>query len=127
LTENGRIHEQTWAKSNNKFHHSILYFITQCIICREAWPLKSKPKSPNTYACSQCSRDKVSPKKFSCENSMIPSPVPDELEGLSQVKEMLIARALPIMRVYIKPGGQRRARIQTVANGARATVRFFPP
>jgi hypothetical protein len=38
---------------------------------------------------------------------MIPSPVPDELEGLSQVEEMLIARALPIMRVYIKPGGQR--------------------
>ena len=106
--KNGRIHEQTWAKSNNnKFHKSILYFITQCTICREAWPLKSKPKSPNTYVCSRCSRDKVSPKKFSCENSMIPSPVPDELEGLSQVEEMLIPRALPIMRDYIKPGGQR--------------------
>lgn len=38
---------------------------------------------------------------------MIPSPVPPELQGLSQVEEMLIARALPIMRVYIKPGGQR--------------------
>ena len=38
---------------------------------------------------------------------MIPSPVPSVLQGLSQEKEMLIARALPIMRVYIKPGGQR--------------------
>ena len=38
---------------------------------------------------------------------MIPSPVPYELQGLTQVEEMLIARALPIMRVYIKPGGQR--------------------
>lgn len=38
---------------------------------------------------------------------MIPSPVPPELQGLSQVEEMLIAHALPIMRVYIKPGGQR--------------------
>ena len=38
---------------------------------------------------------------------MIPSPVPPELEGLTQIEEMLIARALPIMRVYIKPGGQR--------------------
>ncbi|XP_020896155.1 uncharacterized protein LOC110235051 [Exaiptasia diaphana] len=38
---------------------------------------------------------------------MIPSPVPPQLQGLSQVEEMLIARALPIMRVYIKPGGQR--------------------
>jgi hypothetical protein len=38
---------------------------------------------------------------------MIPSPIPPELQGLTQVEEMLVARALPIMRVYIKPGGQR--------------------
>ena len=38
---------------------------------------------------------------------MIPSSAPPQLEGLTQVEEMLIARALPIMRVYIKPGGQR--------------------
>ena len=38
---------------------------------------------------------------------MIPSLVPPQLEGLTQVEEMLVARALPIMRVYIKPGGQR--------------------
>ena len=39
---------------------------------------------------------------------MIPGPVPSpiELQGLTQTEEMLIARALPIMRVYIKPGGQ---------------------
>ena len=30
-----------------------------------------------------------------------------QLQGLTQIEEMLIARALPIMRVYIKPGGQR--------------------
>ena len=38
---------------------------------------------------------------------MTPSCVPNELKDLTQVEEMLIARALPIMRVYIKPGGQR--------------------
>ena len=38
---------------------------------------------------------------------MIPSSVPPQLEGLTQVEEMLIARALPIMRVYRKPGGQQ--------------------
>ena len=38
---------------------------------------------------------------------MIPSSVPLELRNLTQIEEMLIARALPIMRVYIKPGGQR--------------------
>ncbi len=38
---------------------------------------------------------------------MIPDSVPLELQDLTQIEEMLIARALPIMRVYIKPGGQR--------------------
>ena len=108
INKNGSIQEQSWAKSNiNKFHKSVVFFISQCTICQEAWPLKSKPRSPDCYICSRCSRDKKSPKKFSLENSMIPSPVPHELQNLTQVEEMLIARALPIMRVYIKPGGQR--------------------
>ena len=38
---------------------------------------------------------------------MIPSPVPPQLQGLSQVEKMLITRAVSIMRVYIKPGAQR--------------------
>lgn len=64
-------------------------------------------ETPDTYVCSRCSRDKESSKKFSNENSMIPSPSPPQLQGLTQIEEMLIARAPPIMRVYIKPGGQR--------------------
>ena len=32
---------------------------------------------------------------------MIPSSVPDELKKLTQIEEMLIARALPIMRVTL--------------------------
>ena len=106
--KNGKLHEQTWAKSNiSKFHSSITYSVTHCTVCHEGWPLKSKPRSPDTYVCSRCSRDKKTPKKFSVENSMIPSSVPPELQGLTQIEEMLIARALPIMRVHIKPGGQR--------------------
>ena len=38
---------------------------------------------------------------------MVPSIVPPELQDLTQTEEMLIARALPLMRVYVKPGGQR--------------------
>ena len=38
---------------------------------------------------------------------MIPSSVSNELQNLTQIEEMLIARALPIMRIYIKPGGQQ--------------------
>ena len=38
---------------------------------------------------------------------MIPSAVPYQLQGLTQVKKILIARVLPTMRVYVKSGGQR--------------------
>ena len=38
---------------------------------------------------------------------MVPFAVPKELSGLTQMEEMLIAHALPIIHVYIKPGGQR--------------------
>ena len=38
---------------------------------------------------------------------MIPSPVPKELQGLTQIEEMLIAHAFPVISVYTKPGGQR--------------------
>ena len=89
----------------NKFHKSVQYIVSQCTVCQEAWPLKCKPRSP--YVCTRCSRDKKYPKKFSTENLMIPSFVPNELQNLTQIEEMLIARALPIMKVYIKPGGQR--------------------
>ena len=105
-TNIGGIEEQCWAKANiNKFDKSVRYIVSQCTVCQEAWPLKSKPRTP--YMCSRCFRDKISPKKFSCKNSMIPSSVPNELQNLTQIEEMLPARALPIMRVHIKPGGQR--------------------
>ena len=104
----GAIHEQCWAQNNMKtFHSSLNYSNNQCIVCQEVWPVRTKPLSPDNYMCSHCTRDKKSPRKFSDENSMIPSSVPNELQGLTQTEEMLIARALPVMRVYIKPGGQR--------------------
>ena len=92
-----------------KFHNSIKYTVYHCSICQEAWPLKAKPKSYPNYTCSRCTRDKSAPKKFSTENSMIPSPVPKELQGLTQFEEMLIARAFPVMHVYTKPRGGQKA------------------
>ena len=48
---NGGIEEQSWAKANIiKFCKSIQYVVCQCTVCKEAWPLKSKPRSP--YVCS---------------------------------------------------------------------------
>lgn len=106
--KHGDIHKQDWAKQNiTKFHNSNNYNIYQCKVCFEALPLRVTPKCPQNYTCSRCSREKESPKKFSKENFMIPSAVPTQLSGLTQVEEMLIAKALPIMHIYIKPGGQR--------------------
>ncbi len=78
----------------------------QCKVCFETWPMKSVSQSEH-FICVRCSRDKKLPKRFSKENGMIPSIVPRELQGLTQTEEMLIARALPLMCVYVKPGGQR--------------------
>ena len=98
--------DQNAKKHISDFHNSIQFTMHQCQICHEAWPLKSKAKSSN-YICRRCKADKVTPKKFSAGNYMIPSSVPKELQGLTQIEEMLISRALPIMKVYVKPGGQR--------------------
>ena len=47
-SKNGELHEQKWAEINmSKFHCSIVYVVSQCTVCHEAWPLKSKPRSPN--------------------------------------------------------------------------------
>ena len=89
------------------FHKSIQYSMYQCKICFEAWPVKGKVRSKSAYICQRCSSDKKTPKKFSAGNQMIPSCIPNELQDLTQIEEMLIARALPILNVYVKPGGQR--------------------
>ena len=98
-------------KKMTTFHRSLDYTIYQCKICFEAWPQKTKirsnKKALSNYVCTNGLRDKQVPKTFSKENYMKPSSVPKELQGLTQIEEMLIARALPIMRVFIKPGGQR--------------------
>jgi len=102
------IHEQKQAQNNmNIFHKSDEFSVCQCTMCFEAWPLKSSPRRANHYQCQRCTRDKQQPKKFSKENDMLPSLVPLQLLGLTHVEEMLIARALPITHVYIKPGGQK--------------------
>ena len=79
-----------------------------CTVCHEAWPSKTGLlNNPTEYICTRCKRDKHDVKKFSGANDMLPGSVPLHLKGLSQVEEMLIARACPIMSIYRKHGGQR--------------------
>lgn len=96
-------HDPTVVKELQKFHDNLKMCILQCTICFEAWPLTvNSKKDKNNYICTRCTKDKGSPKKFSVENNTIPSVVPSELQGLSQCEEMLIARAFPVMQVYVK-------------------------
>ena len=105
---NGPIHEQKWASKNMQdFHNSMKFKIFRCNICFEAWPLSEKTKVKVPYICTRCVRDKSNVKKFSVQNNMVPSEVPVELQGLSQLEEMLIARVFPVISVYTKPGGQK--------------------
>ena len=104
-TKNNRL-DNSAVKNMIQFYKSVHYTILQCKISYQAWPQKSR-KQLSKYVCLTCSRDKEHPKRFSKENNMIPSSVPKELQELRQIEEMLIARALPLMRVYVKPGGQR--------------------
>ena len=68
-------------------------------MCKETWPLAaSKIKAEKSYICSRCSRDKESSRLFSAENDMDPCVVPPKLQGLTELEEMLIARALPTSR-----------------------------
>ena len=107
---NEKLHqEKTSREIMKKFHKAKKIKIFKCCVCHEAWPLKTKPKNLTNYICSRCVHDKRVQKKFSAENLMIPSPVPEQLQGLTQIEEMLIARAFPVMHVYTKPRGGQRA------------------
>ncbi|XP_066932700.1 uncharacterized protein [Clytia hemisphaerica] len=104
--------KETELNGNIKdFQKSMKFSITQCQTCFESWPIKitSKVNSVNDFICTRCKRDKGTPKKFSADNNMKPSPVPEALKGLTQVEEMLIARAFPVMQVYTRPRGGQRA------------------
>ena len=96
-------------KTRKAFHKQQYdWKVKQCNICHETWPSRIiQPHSQNVYECLRCRRDKLNPKKFSKANNMHPGEVPESLQGLTQVEEMLIARISPIMYVYRKHGGQR--------------------
>ena len=50
--------------------------------------------------CRRCYMENKVSKKFSAENNMDSDNIPDELKGLTEIKEMLIAQVFTIMTVY---------------------------
>ena len=108
------------------------YVTTRITAAKETRPLVEHGNSHRTseYQCLSRSRDKQQREKFSKESRRILSTVPYHLQVLTRVREMLIARAIPIIRVYIKPGGQKKRGysghfINLPSMGAWAQENFF--
>ena len=60
---------------------------------------------------------------------MIPSAVTLELENLTPCKEMLIARAFPVMQVYIRPNSRKtdyKGHVVTLPHNVQHIVNILP-
>ena len=60
---------------------------------------------------------------------MIPNEAPSELQNLTQVEEMLITRAFPVMQVYTRPNGGQlgyRGHIITLPNDVQNIANVLP-
>ena len=77
-----------------------------CPMCNERIP---GMKFTNEI-CKRCNSDKSTPKRFSEENNMDPGKLPKEIEGLTEIEEMLIAQVFTVMTVYRLKGGQKSYR-----------------
>ena len=72
-----------------------------CTVCNERFPFNLIQN-----ACHRCNRDKNLVKKFSASNNMDPGDVPEDLQGLTEIEQMLISRIFPVISVYCLRGGQ---------------------
>lgn len=63
-----------------------------CGVCNERIPEMTLIKNIMCRRCHSEKNEPDVPKKFSAENNMDPGEVPDELKGLTEIEEMLIAR-----------------------------------
>ena len=72
-----------------------------CPICQERIPSMVLVNG----ICRRCNKEKGT-KRFSENNDMDPGKVPEELQGLTEIEEMLIAQVFTVMSVYRLRGGQ---------------------
>jgi hypothetical protein len=67
--------------------------------------------------CKNCFNKSNRPKKFSAENNMDLDDIPEELKGLSEIKEMLISQVFTVITVY---------QLHEDQNGYRGNIINFP-
>jgi len=99
LSESERNLLKLFHNKVDEFEHAL------CFTCNERFSSIVLSKGERKE-CRRCHFEKKSPKKFSAENNMDPGEMPDELQGLSEIEEMLIAQVFPVMSVYRLRGGQ---------------------
>ena len=104
----------------NQFREELSrWHIVPCESCNRILPFYRKTNR-NATKCSHCAHSQAP--KYGADNGMDPGPVlistlsglslqiPEQLQGLTPMEEMLIARALPIITVYTVRGGQLRSK-----------------
>ena len=122
-------HSQSHANTMNNFHNQqVQWKQSLCTTCHEMWPSRYKT-CKHMYECKRCTCDKSTPKKYSQANNMNPGSVPECLQDLTQIEEMLIARASPIMYIYKKQGGQRgyKGHVLNLSQDVQSLLDKLPP
>ena len=108
-----QLHQQPWVmNSMSSFHNKQTKWKQKlCTVCHEVWPTRGNHRESvdlnNSHICTRCKCDKGEPKRYLQLNDMDPHTVPECLQNLTQIEEMLIARVCPVMCIYRKHGGQR--------------------
>ena len=110
--ENRGLHHEEWAQEEmaafHRFEENLRNY--HCVVCKEETAKKhGRCLLPERrYILARDARQTRSRVDYILlNNDMDPGSVPAELQGLSEVEELLIARAFPIMSIYRKHGGQR--------------------
>lgn len=94
---------QNQIQSGKEFDNAVAKTtINVCNNCNKGFPTIKILKGIN---CSTCSKT-TTIKKFTSENNMDPGDVPEELQNLSYIEQMLIARVHPVMSLYRIKGAQ---------------------
>ncbi|CAG8610513.1 10516_t:CDS:1, partial [Gigaspora rosea] len=100
LDEYDKVLLHQFRNKMDKLKHS------ECPTCKECFPSITLVVGE----CRRCYTEKTLPKKFSFDNNMDPGEVPEELQKLTEIEEMLIAQVFSVMVVYKLRKGQHRYR-----------------
>ena len=90
--ENHGLPHEEWAQEEMAAFHRLEENLRHyhCVVCKEAWPLsQSAAHSLQIFPRSRCKRDRKPYLLYSADTDMDPGSVPAELQGLSEVEELM--------------------------------------